>query len=638
MTTVSIVRDSEISLNGVRFFIVGPVRRSLVSIYAEKQIIGDVSRDTHPRESVLSLTNWPGGIGLEKMEGTQGVKRAWWSTSNIRHKVLTLPPLVTQTADQSIAGTYDIILADYHNGTDMEVYAAFGTSVRRYNNSTDSWGSQLHALPAAATDAIQIRLGGTNYLIFAHTVGYTFYDGATFTDDTQDTKYLAYHDGAVWGIDANGALWFATVLGTETTRAQLPLPNDFVTDLFTSRAPDGSMSLYAMTKGGLWIHDQTGDRWVQTELNLPLHPRAGRNSAPWRDALYIPAGLAVYHYQTFENSVAVRLVGPDLDDGLPRAQRGEIRALEGSHNELLALVDGATTERALTTVNFSPGIPGTGDTGAAMPFLDAAVTSSGPQQGESVLLGWDGRDWQTKWLSDVTVVGTAPDSLLVSEAYDTYRAWWNFDQRVYFMDLPTSIVNPSEITNFVYGASSTHEWPWFDADDEDATKLALRYVGTAEDLNADETFVLAYILDYGTTEVAVGTISANGRFAFDLPSNGEGVVFRAIRTIGDLARGATNTFNTPKIRSLDLVYRKKLPLKWGFDLTINTRGEDGGQSPLQLRQAIITAAGSGPKVRFNYKDESQGELSFLVDVIHVVGLEKTGLEHGADIPLSLVEV
>ena len=96
--TSSVQASGEISLNGVRYPIIGLVSRLLTSVYADKQVIGDVSRDTHPNESVLGLTNWPGGIGLEKIEGVQGVKRTWWSTSALRHKVLTLPPLATQTA------------------------------------------------------------------------------------------------------------------------------------------------------------------------------------------------------------------------------------------------------------------------------------------------------------------------------------------------------------------------------------------------------------------------------------------------------------------------------------------------------------------------------------------------------------
>ena len=638
MTTSTVIDSNEISLNAVRFPIIGTVQRQLVSIYAEKQIIGDVSRDTHPNESVLSLTNWPGGIGLEKMEGAQGVKRTWWSTCDIRHKVLTLPPLVTQTADQGVSGTYDILLAEYLV-TDTEIYAAFGAAIYKYD-SNDSWGSALDTMPGAATDVITTRVGTTYYLVFAHTTGYTYTsDGAAFVDRTIGTKYLAYHDGALWGIDANGTLWTSTSLGTETGKAQVPTANATVTSLFVSRAPDGNMSLYTMTQAGLFIYDQTNNRWVITQMQLVLHPRAGRGTTNWRDSLFIPSGLSIYEYRTIDSaSVAVRLVGPDMDDGLPRAQRGEIRKLAGSNNELLALVVGGDIDVAFTNVSYGHGVKGSGGTGSAAPAFETSTTSTGPQKGGSAILGWDGATWQTKWEGGTTVAGAAPSDLIVSQAYDQYRAWWTFDQRVYFMPLTTSITNPSEIRNFAYAASSTHEWPFFDADDEDSTKLALRFVGTAEGMSEDETIDLKYILDYGTTETTVGEINSDGRFAFDLPASGVGVVFRSIRPIVELARGGTNRFNTPKLRSLDLVYRKKLSPKWGFEVRIDTRSEYRGLSAMELRQAIITAAGSGPLIVFNYRDESQGESSINVDILRVAGIERTGLDHGDEVILTLVEV
>lgn len=577
---------------------------------------------------------------MDKMEGEETVKRAWWSTSALRHTVLTLPPRAVQTAASGVPGTFTTVLADYYNGTTTEIFAAFGTSVRKYGTA-DTWGSELKGLAAPATDSITTRVGSTYYLIFAHTGGYSYWNGSGdpwVVDTTLATKYLAYHDGALWGISANGTLWTAATIGSETAKAQLPTRDDSVTDLFVSREPNGEKALYAMTSDGFFIYDQTNNRWVVTELTQAMHPRAGRGSTLWRDSTFIPSGLGIFQYQTFDNSVSVRVVGPDRDDGLPRAQRGEIRKLAGSNNELLALLDGGSVGVSLATVAYSASIKGTGDTGAAFPALDAVVVGSAPGKGGSTVLGWDGENWQAKWEGGETIAGAAPDDLLVSGAYDQYRAWWNFDQRVYFMDLPTSITNPSEITTFQYAASSTHEWPWFDADDEDATKLALRFVGTAEGMSSDETIVLKYILDYGTSEVTIGTISSNGRFAFDVPGSAVGVVFRSIRTIAELARGAFNRNNTPKLRSLDLIYRKKLPLKWGFEVVIDTRGEYGGRSPLELRQEIITAAGLDTLAVFNYRDESQGEAAFNVDILRVSGIEQTGVDHGDEVVVTLVEV
>ena len=109
------------------------------------------------------------------------------------------------------------------------------------------------ALLAAATDEENnIRLGGTVYMVIAHTGGYTYTsDGSSFTDDTKDTKFLAFWDEKLWGISANGQLWWALTIGTEVDDAQLPLENSAVTGLFVGYDAQGRDILYAATTRGL---------------------------------------------------------------------------------------------------------------------------------------------------------------------------------------------------------------------------------------------------------------------------------------------------------------------------------------------------------------------------------------------------
>ena len=740
MTTSTVIRPHTISLNGVRMPIRGKVRRFLASVYPEKLITGDVSRETHPNTSVLSLTSWPGGIGLEKLEGRENTKKAWWSTSATRHKVLTLPALTTQTADQGVSGTYVTIFGEYYEGGETTLYAAFGTTVKKYNNGTDLWGAGLKTLPAAATDSVMLRLSGTLYLVFATTSGFTTYDGSNWIDYIQDTKYLAHFPNAtdtngLWGIQEDGTLWAMADLGQQTAnsgtvsavetngsaavddtgavftstirngahwiritdaggnaltgyiavtdvdaddtrvnifseparttqnwieggatafnpataltfqvykeataKAQLPLPDGFVTDLFPTWTPSNTMVLHAMTKNALWSYDQTNDRWLQTELTIPNHPTAGIGSTRWLEDLFIPAGNAIYQYHTGADTIFVRSMGPDREDGLPQLHRGDIKKLASSQNDLLALIDGNTLSVALSAgaATYRHHLLGDGSSGAAFPGLMAMVAESSTQEGNATLLGWNREFWETKWVASTS--GLVADDLVVNNAYGQYRAWWDFNGRVYYLDLPTAILNPSQIDTHEFATSSTHEYPWFDGDDEENIKVGLRYVGTAEGMSADETVAIKYILDYGTTEVTVGTVSANGRFAFDLPSTAtpEGVEFRAIRTILDLSRGTNDRQQSPKIRTLDLVYRKKLTVKWGFEVTVDTGG-DAATTPLAIRQAIATAVGTDTLVKFNYRDEDQQESAFWVDVRMPSSMEESGTDHKADMTLLLIQ-
>ena len=71
--------QNEVSLNGVRYPITAPVQSILASIYPAKVVIGDTTRDSQVRSSVLAWSDWRGGVGVNRMEGAE-TDRAWWST------------------------------------------------------------------------------------------------------------------------------------------------------------------------------------------------------------------------------------------------------------------------------------------------------------------------------------------------------------------------------------------------------------------------------------------------------------------------------------------------------------------------------------------------------------------------------
>src|SRR3990167_3068962 len=89
----AVLSENEISLNGVRYKIVGPVHRGLSSNYPQKTVIGDYTRDSSPILSTLALSDHRGGIGLDIMEGQGDTDRSWYSTADLRWKGrLICPP------------------------------------------------------------------------------------------------------------------------------------------------------------------------------------------------------------------------------------------------------------------------------------------------------------------------------------------------------------------------------------------------------------------------------------------------------------------------------------------------------------------------------------------------------------------
>ena len=67
---------NEVSLNGVRYPVTGPVQSILASIYPAKVVIGDTTRDSQQRASVVAWSDWRGGVVIERMEGAVDVDRA----------------------------------------------------------------------------------------------------------------------------------------------------------------------------------------------------------------------------------------------------------------------------------------------------------------------------------------------------------------------------------------------------------------------------------------------------------------------------------------------------------------------------------------------------------------------------------
>jgi hypothetical protein len=620
MAPQRVVEKNEVFISDTLYPITRPVQSALSSVYPPKLVIGDTDKDSGQGLSVLAMGDWREGIGLNKMKGAADVARAWWSTSQLRYQGhLVLPPLATTTAASGVSGAFTIGAIEELSD---EIYAAFGTSVRKFNNTTDSWGSSLHTLPAAATDAINVRLGGTVYLAFATTGasgGYTYTsNGSDYTDDTKDTKYLVFWDDRLWGIDNAGQLWVALVIGDETDDAQLPLPDGSVTDLFVARDASGEPILYAATKVGLFAHDAANQRFVETELTLPFHDNAGQGTTKWRDSVYMPAGNGIYKYRIGANTAVVTIMGPDRDDGLPSDKRGAITQLVGTHNELLALTNATTAPGRLD--NFATG---------QSPVID-------PDVGFSLILAWNEIGWQVLWLGGTST--KAIDYGHVSFAYSAYRLWWAHNERILHMPLQVDIINPNEVSNFTYAASSEHETPWFTAGQSEVDKLILRLLVETDDLSANETVALAYGLDFATSWTSLGTITTDGITTYDFPDSTTptGTVFRSIRFQVKLARGSTTTL-TPDMLSLTMEYRKKLPAKFGHTVEINIREKYKDKTAKQMRANLLTATKSNPLVEFTFRDDDGNTRNIYVDITSATGLEQSGHDETGISRVTLVE-
>lgn len=631
------------------------VRHVLSSQYAPKIVVGDTSRDSQQRASVLAWIEWRDGIGLEQIEGSGDTTRAWWSTLQLRYKKhLVLPPLATVTAASGVSGAFEVGAIGERND---EIFAAFGSTVRKFNDGGNSWGSTLFSLPASATDSINVVMGGTEYLIFASGGGYTYYDGTTATNDTTlATDFLAFWDDRLWGIDDEGQLWFAVAIGTETSDALLPVTSGTVTGLFVGRSPTGDLVLYVSTTKGLFIHDVDNAKFVETELALPFHPDNGKGHLRWRDATYISSGLGVYKYVNGANSAVVTVVGPDRDHGVPSDRRGHIREFVSTHNELMAVID-ATSAPGVSSVF----------TGSDSNFMALGAMGSSPvievNTGFSWIGGFDERGWQVVWLSSTAT--QAITAAHVSNSYNSYRLWFAQNQVLYWIQMQRDIINPNEVSTFTYATSGRHETPWFDAGQAEVDKLCLRLKIEAEDMSSTETATIYFAVDGSsswtqltdtytgdsTFSTANDNITGAGVTTFSFPAveTPSGTAFRSIRFRVDLARGTTTTL-TPDIISITMEWRKKIPAQWAHLVTVDlTRlhrsgGEKSGRTAEQLFDTIRTAVESNALLEFTFRNRDADDsgtsnpYNYYVDVAQVSGLERTGEDWGTEIQMTLVEV
>lgn len=685
MTTVN--TPETVRINDVEFPLKSGtrVRHVLSSTYAPKVVIGDTSRDSQQRASVLTWLDWRDGIGVEQIENSDDTTRSWFSTLNTRFKKhLVLSELVTQTASSGQSGIFDIGAIASHQG---RIYAAHGSVIYLYSGTSENTWTSVKTLAGSSNDSISVTLrAGIDdttkeeifepYLVFASGTGFSYLNRGTWTDVTRPTAFVASWDDDLWGISGGGTLWQAITIGVQTPVANLPIHAGKPTGLFVGRSPAGPLILYVATTKGLWVHDVDNGKFIETELNLPEHPDNGKGHLRWRDATYITSGLAMYKYVNGANNAVVTLAGPDLDYGVPLAQQGTIVQLISTQNEIFALVNRDTTGGTeVTTLN----------SGADVNRLALAFGGMSPQVEETTGTAWigayDGKGWRVPFLDtaltggDQKVLGTlitaAPiTAAATSDGDDAYRLYFARNRRVYWMDLQRNIINPNEVTTLTFTDTSTRgaqllETPWFDAGQEEVDKIALRLKVEVEDATSTEAVSVFFAIDgsssytkFTDTSSADSTFNAandriqgNGTTTFTMPTiaSPTGTAFRSIRFKVELVRGSTTTLS-PDVISITLEWRKKIPAQYAHLVTIdlNRVGEMTGESSGFTREALFdqlrTIISSNLLVSFTFRDRDADDsgvanaYTYYVDVSQEQGLEQTGEDWGSEFQLTLVEV
>lgn len=461
---VRVVAENEVNLGGTFFKIIQAVQEIPQNIFPPKRVEGDYTRDSNPRLSSMTWSDFTGGQGLDIMEGNQ-TNRCWTTTSNIRFKRSTvLPELITDTAAATGSPGFVEIINEY-NG---EIYAAFDTKVHKYDNGGNSWGSSLQTLAAdTGADSINITLENNEYLCIAYRTGYDYFDGNSWASSAKNVDLFADWDDRLWGISRSSGvatpaqLWYAFTPGTETDAAILPHSAGDPTQMLVYRDVTGESVLYVVARNGLYVYDAANDRFISTALTFPMagsHSGTGK-ALVWRDTLYIAVNQTIFEIVVGGGGMIIRDVGPDRDDGLDRGfSTFFLSAMTASINELFVV-------------------------------LGSSISNN------SYLLAWDRVGWRQVAGPEIGFPGD--DVIYISDSYSKYRLWASsVENTVFFIDIADSLNNPQKDPSYTYAASSELKTPWFHADQVDVDKLAVRAKVETADTNSNETVTISYALDY----------------------------------------------------------------------------------------------------------------------------------------------
>ena len=404
----------EILLGGMAFNVKGGLLNvTELGKFERKITIGDHTKDSQDLLSTWIISDLSGGHGVAWHQTDATVNRYRYATLDV-----SLPGQWTSrlkaNAETGAAATV-AMLGDLLVGASVEMYAAFGTDIYIWNETTDAWDDTLDNLTAFQTNSLrqtpmQVFTGtGTRRMyIPVGTSGYDTYDGTTVTNVAAPlAKVFCVFGQSLICLDTSNQLHHSED-GTNWTSFGADGKVDAAETAFTIvpyRNAMGDPTIMVSTDSGVWAFDPGGPTLYQLDLRWPKNTSAfGRAACVWRGIYYVAVGLGVFAYNS--SSGTITAMGLDRDDGLPTtySSNNVITNLTPTYNDLYAKA-------------------GSGD-------------------GNVSLHRWTGFGWQLVWEGPG---GASALGVVASYARDTYRLWWGYSQTAYTIELPIDYRNPKKL-------------------------------------------------------------------------------------------------------------------------------------------------------------------------------------------------
>lgn len=440
-------RFGDLILDGVAFRLASPLQIEQLSTYPGKVVTGDYSKDSDPRLSSWIVRDLTGGHGVADIQEGVDQGRCRWATLNTRYPgQFVTPYLATQyTAAADTTGARP--LGDLYESGVYRFYAAYGTKLVRWDESTLAFSASLGTLTAAPVGkGVEFKGTGTRKLFVPMGAsGYATWDGAALaTSATPLAQSFLIWDDKLLCLDTDGQLHYSTdgsaftSYSTLTTLAKVDaayVPRSLVS--FYDQG--GNPAAFVVTNRRVFAFDASGPKlYPVTALDMS-HPYGGLGAAQFRANLYVSLGMGVRRY----TGDVAQPIGLDRDDGLPLNYRGRVLDLEPENNGLFALCVG-------------------GESGATS-YAHLQV--------------WTEYGWHPVWVDTATSTTSKTTWARVSEAQSVHRLWWGDGSgNLRTIKLPTDDANPRTqiidgVGSFATGTFTLHTGR-FDASQAGVNKVA----------------------------------------------------------------------------------------------------------------------------------------------------------------------
>jgi hypothetical protein len=430
----------------------GNVEASVVGAFPPKQVIGDYTERDHTVLSQLVQSDWIGGGQITDSDEAVDINRYHGiATLETRYpRAMTLLPYTGETT-----GTAAITPLGDISGT---FYYADGTDIFSHDGETGTdTADNLGFTPV--NKCVLFSAGGSTTKMYVPqgTNGYDVYDGTTVTHQAGASPVgFARWGKQLWCVEADGDVRLSLDGVNWETRVTTDPANE-MRGLVTFYDRSDNPALVLIDDQGIQALDvASGEAWDTEFHDIPPQDDAGLAFCKWRADVFYAFGMGIFRY-TFSTRSAS---GLDRDNGVPAEFRGSIVDLEGTMNDMFALVRGTEVPGEAD----EPEYEFEGEEEYAIHVAQGSARSS--------LMRYDGIGWHTVWASSSTAGD--PTRMFVSRNVEGGMLYWGVGSSLRFTNLATSFQNPKENPNARYAPTGRLE----------SSKLNMGMVGSRQALSA----------------------------------------------------------------------------------------------------------------------------------------------------------